>query len=1805
MAKGIRSPLPEKRRAGLTLIMLLIFSLSGYGQTYNASSHVVINDATGPVGAFPVDSRSMFYDATNFRYRPYASTSEVFSYLPTAANRYGNFIIVVDSGGTLQFNGTFLNGHNTFWQFKDSTGNANLVKMSLFGESSGCSGCLLAANNLSDLANLTTALTNLGLNNVNNTSDATKWAATATVTNKTFSGLNNTFTNIPNSAFVNNSIGLAVTQNPAANISVTTTPAQLGASLVVNIPTASSTQRGALQSADWLFFDNKLDSVHVSNDSLYNCVNGTCTFNSLIGSGGGSGTVTNFTSGNLSPLFNTTVTTGSTTPNQTFTFLNAGAHTVFGDSSGTAGSPFYFVPNAATMANWFGGPIQGALTVTNTGTSGAATLIGNTLNIPVYSTGSGGNPNSNIGSGYRWAVPNTNNIKTVFGSLIIIDSSTNTNALTFTADTTTGNQKLLTQGAAARTYQPIGNYITALTGDVAAAGPGSAAATIQPNAVTYSKFQAAAGAGLLGATGAGNYGLISLGPGLSFSGTTLNVLGQVASVSNSDGTLTISPTTGAVVASLNLAHGNTWVTNPQTFNGGVVLTNNLTYGTDNAYQLGTSSVGASHVWSRVFNSDAVASLSSASGNSANISIGATAGITLLSTGQAQFNNYTGSGFSATSNDSILTINPANGQIGWRWGQPFYIYVSNYGATGLGTIFQGGSPLDSVIGKKLVAGTNISLNQNSDSSITISASGGSGSVTSVAQTVPTSLLSVSGSPITTSGTLAIGLTNASALNVWGNSSGSTGAPGYFEPTSTIMNSWFGSTIQTQLSGTGYSKFTGTSVSYNPQIPLGTDVSGVLSVTQLGAQAVYPAPTQIGFEWNTPVNVGYVGSDLMNFTASGGPTLALSSAKINVTNTVTSWTAYVIDRLQHPTLLNDWIWTAVTQYTSPINAANVGYGPVYLSTKNGDNTGVSCYIRTTGSPTIIMNGTGGTPSLSTGTLHTIATNDLIRFTFQKIDSVIKLYVKDSTTGTLDSCVYTYSLTSGQPIIPNTGNFGFVSFNDNFSILGTSLYSTDTAYATGVLAGDSKFQGFRDTYFANRPYVSLEANYPPFVQYSGQGDRTTDFINKWQELQLLNPEYWIWELGSNDLRNSVPLATVEANALKCYNLMVPKGSSTKVYIVVMPEDSTAGVSPGIGQTNYYNWLVSVAGTSLMPNAIVLTSIWTGLAGATPGVLAAAYNSGDNIHPNAAGAAVITANLLAAGLSHISANRRTQIVNEDPLVVTTGNTTHSIFSQLSLIPYRGFVVDTVGNLVPSTMRDNGSSVLFTKNYPATGPLPAGMPYGFDNGLGVYGPTGAFYFVDRVNAANNFALVSSNNVLVHTNNGNQIGFLSNTGAYLVGNTSGSPHFNSTLEINGSRTIPGFGYGAAFNLDSATYSLTTGGSPAFFSMFDLQHDSLIGASTGNSITDLATFSVDTIGLNTTHLAATREWAGYVKNGAWRFGAATGAHTSINIPAGSNPTTPNDGDIWYNGTNFNIRHGGTTTDLLAGGGSGVTTVGTFSGSSQTNGASISTNTITFGPADGTNPGMVTTGTQTFAGNKLMSGTLDIGGSAAGPGPKFTLDGNVSSTSSTTTRGFWLNITRANTYTEGSSGTLSQGATVFFGDETWAAGSATSYTNGATLFINGPPAAGANVTINNPYALYIFSGNSFMGGNLATTEGNTVTTTHILGNNPVGGGSAPSISAGAGAGTSPTVTLQGTDMDGLISVTTGTTPSLSATIATITYNLAFPNHSYVVLYPANAITAALGVNMVYTTGSTTNFTLTSSATGLTAATAYQWYYHSGGY
>lgn len=125
-------------------------------------------------------------------------------------------------------------------------------------------------------------------------------------------------------------------------------------------------------------------------------------------------------------------------------------------------------------------------------------------------------------------------------------------------------------------------------------------------------------------------------------------------------------------------------------------------------------------------------------------------------------------------------------------------------------------------------------------------------------------------------------------------------------------------------------------------------------------------------------------------------------------------------------------------------------------------------------------------------------------------------------------------------------------------------------------------------------------------------------------------------------------------------------------------------------------------------------------------------------------------------------------------------------------------------------------------------------------------------------------------------------------------------------------------------------------------------------------------------------------------------------------------------------------------------------------------------------------------------------------------------------------------------------------------------------------------------------------LTDGSGNTSWTPHLLGS-----GSAPAVATGTGAGItgSPSATYTGTDTEGLLNVTTATSPAIGGTVVTATFSSAFPTHSRTVITPANASTALLsGATMVYVTNSTTTFVVTAGTTGLTGATTYSWNVHT---
>lgn len=102
--------------------------------------------------------------------------------------------------------------------------------------------------------NSTSNLLKARLNGV--TTEIVTNSGTQALFNKTISGTNNTFSNIPNTAILNGTIGLTL-GSAGSDVNVSGSPASLGNALTLNLPSASASNRGMLTPTDWSSFNSK------------------------------------------------------------------------------------------------------------------------------------------------------------------------------------------------------------------------------------------------------------------------------------------------------------------------------------------------------------------------------------------------------------------------------------------------------------------------------------------------------------------------------------------------------------------------------------------------------------------------------------------------------------------------------------------------------------------------------------------------------------------------------------------------------------------------------------------------------------------------------------------------------------------------------------------------------------------------------------------------------------------------------------------------------------------------------------------------------------------------------------------------------------------------------------------------------------------------------------------------------------------------------------------------------------------------------------------------------------------------------------------------------------------------------------------------------------------------------------------------------------------------------------------------------------------------------------------------------------
>jgi hypothetical protein len=295
--------------------------------------------------------------------------------------------------------------------------------------------------------------------------------------------------------------------------------------------TATGSVSGCLSSTDWNTFNNK--QATISTTWPITLSGATVGFNGL-------STSTPAVQGNI-PYFSgvntfANVATSSLGATKGISFSGtAGAQ--IGGTAGTYGL-------ATINAGVLGSAVDGAVP-----TSQATSTL--------YGTGIGGQHLVWNNGVPQWIATTTFSAPLVFGSGNV------------TCNAASGSQAGCLSSADWNTFngkQPSGNYITALTSDVIASGPGSAAATISANAVTYAKFQTVVANSLVGnPTGAtANAQAIAtstLGIALSDTTGTLSVVrgGTNATsfspnsiiTSNSAGTGLIATTSNLYVTTIN------------------------------------------------------------------------------------------------------------------------------------------------------------------------------------------------------------------------------------------------------------------------------------------------------------------------------------------------------------------------------------------------------------------------------------------------------------------------------------------------------------------------------------------------------------------------------------------------------------------------------------------------------------------------------------------------------------------------------------------------------------------------------------------------------------------------------------------------------------------------------------------------------------------------------------------------------------------------------------------------------------------------------------------------------------------------------------------------------------------------------------------------------------------------------------------------------------------------------------------------------------------------------------------------------
>lgn len=967
-----------------------------------------------------------------------------------------------------------------------------------------------------------------------------------------------------------------------------------------------------------------------------------------------------------------------------------------------------------------------------------------------------------------------------------------------------------------------------------------------------------------------------------------------------------------------------------------------------------------------------------------------------------------------------------------------------------------------------------------------------------------------------------------------------------------------------------------------------------------------------------------STLGDFTQSG-TTFSTSSNNIVVTNGSAGFNGNEIS-INYGSCLEKWTESVRFIVTS----------------SSGSSGGLALGMFSTGSPTINALGRIYLSGANSGKVEldlqsntqyaissaglTYSNGDSILLSVSRDRELITIFAQNITTKAARvEATFIYAV-SGTPAMPNTGNFCIYNMGgtQTLTIDSVNVNSTVVKGSTVYFLGNSKTEYSVLTAFQNS-FVSRFGQNFSVVNGGGIGDQTAQMLTRLVEIENLAPQYVVLaDLMSNDQRNSVSSGTYQANYQAIHDTLRAHGIKI------------------IHASPFYETSINLLSQQAFVNSTFSTDTIVNCY--DPLRLTANTLAGDGIHPNDLGDSIVY-NAMVTAFKIAGAGRVPQTFGEGV------NSQVPVWLNPRQVGPSNMIYNTNTLTIPGHAA-MGDFKAYTQAPVWIGNFPAGQPtimmYQAAGGVNqkisrLWNNSGTFEFDffkdDTSGAVTAFSVTGTGtgvsnltlNGQTYINRASGDGSADVTGL-MVGNgisTSTSASKDVFIGVIGNydhyvgfgRLSSGNPYWYEQNLNAGTNQKLWDGTYDATGVFSLRALS-DGAGGATPIYNIDRSAYPAIKFN-------------FQTPVFLNASTTTAGTSaLKFLAGSPPTTPEAGAMNFNTGLWIIDSSSSKRDTIATrswvraiGGSGaggadtlhVIAVGSGVQIGYTNGAdslflktlkglgSISVTTGT----DSTNNIQLTgltTGRVQFAGSssalsddgffQYKSSTHNLILSNTSIGGTFTQNlfetGNGASADIHNTAGTRNSIS-GGTYTDNAtagSGTASFWGSDNFGGATLAAtNSSVTYNRAATLYVTAPT-AGTNITIGKSYSLIASTGN-------VSIDAGFLETNSIRSN-----GSAPGIAAGTGAGTSPTISVTGSDMAGTITLTTGTLPTLSATVATVTYNVAYGIKPRVVLTPVNSNAALLsGVTMIFVndaSSSNSAFVLTAGTTALTAATAYTWYY-----